>query len=357
MFHKRLLAVFVSLTFGLGCTAVTPVWAESPPGPLKVKMVVVAMFEIGKDSGDKAAEFQLWYEREKLTKRYPLPAAHHDVFANGDGVIAIVTGMGNVNAASSIMALGLDPRFDLTKAYWLVAGIAGIDPADGSLASAAWAGWCVDGDLSHEIDAREIPEGWPNGYFALDTHKPGEKPKVSHGEVYQLNIPLRDWAYDLTKDVVIPDTEGMKASRVRYTATPNAQKPPFVLKGDQLAGSTFWHGAKLNAWANDWVKMWTNGEGNYVTTAMEESGTMQSLTNLARAGKVDASRVLVLRTASNFDSPPPGLTAAENMAQEGSHQYSGFDEAVEAAYLVGSKVVREITGNWSKYEDHVPGRK
>jgi purine nucleoside permease len=35
------------------------------------------------------------------------------------------------------MALGLDPRFDLTKAYWLVAGIAGIDPADGSLGCAA----------------------------------------------------------------------------------------------------------------------------------------------------------------------------------------------------------------------------
>lgn len=351
---KNLFSVLL-LTFGLGCTAVTPVWAESPPGPLKVKVVVVAMFEIGKDTGDKAAEFQLWYEREKLTKRYPLPAAYHDVFANDKGVIGIVTGMGNVNSAASIMALGLDPRFDLTKAYWLVAGIAGIDPADGSLGSAAWAGWCVDGDLAHEIDAREIPADWPNGYFALDSDKPGEKPTVSHGEAYKLNIPLRDWAYNLTKDVVLPDTEGMKASRVRYTSTPNAQKPPFVLKGDQLAGSTFWHGAKLNAWANDWVKLWSNSEGNYVTTAMEESGTLRSLTNLARVGKVDVNRVMVLRTASNFDSPPPGLTAAEDMAQEGNHHYSGFDESIEAAWLVGSKVVHEITNNWSKYEGHLPG--
>ncbi|HEY5745004.1 MAG TPA: hypothetical protein VIU12_02915, partial [Chryseolinea sp.] len=70
MLSKKLLAVF-SLTIGLGCTAVTLVWAESPPSPLKVKVVVVAMFEIGKDTGDKAAEFQLWHEREKLTKRYP----------------------------------------------------------------------------------------------------------------------------------------------------------------------------------------------------------------------------------------------------------------------------------------------
>jgi purine nucleoside permease len=52
------------------------------------------------------------------------------------------------------MALGMDPRFDLSKAYWLVAGIAGIDPADGSLGSAAWAEWVVDGDIGYEIDAR-----------------------------------------------------------------------------------------------------------------------------------------------------------------------------------------------------------
>ncbi|MGC4075145.1 MAG: hypothetical protein QM760_22115 [Nibricoccus sp.] len=29
----------------------------------------------------------------------------------------------------------LDPRFDFSKAYWLVAGIAGVDPADASLGS------------------------------------------------------------------------------------------------------------------------------------------------------------------------------------------------------------------------------
>ena len=35
------------------------------------------------------------------------------------------------------MALGLDPRFDLSQAYWMVAGIAGIDPEDALL---SWPG-------------------------------------------------------------------------------------------------------------------------------------------------------------------------------------------------------------------------
>jgi AGZA family xanthine/uracil permease-like MFS transporter len=41
----------------------------------------------------------------------------------GGSVLGLVTGVGNTNAAATIMALGLDPRFDLTKSYWLIAGI------------------------------------------------------------------------------------------------------------------------------------------------------------------------------------------------------------------------------------------
>ena len=97
--------------------------------------------------------------------------------ANADGsVIGIVTGVGNTNAAATIMALGLDPRFDLSRSYWLVAGIAGLDPADASVGSAVWADYVVEGDLGHEIDAREIPADWKTGYIPLRKKKPYELP-------------------------------------------------------------------------------------------------------------------------------------------------------------------------------------
>src|SRR5258708_1414810 len=124
---------------------------------IPVKVVVVTMFERGADTGDEPGEFQYWVEREKLDKVYAFPQGYHDLRMNDKGVLAIVTGVGTAKAAASIMALGLDPRFDLKNAYWLVAGIAGIDPADASLGSAAWAEGVVDGDLAHEVDAREIP--------------------------------------------------------------------------------------------------------------------------------------------------------------------------------------------------------
>src|SRR5207237_9428466 len=116
---------------------------------IPVKVVVVTMFERGADTGDDPGEFQYWVEREKLDRVFRFPAGNRDLRMNRDGVLGVVTGVGTAKAAATIMALGLDPRFDLRKAYWIVAGIAGIDPADGSLASAARAGSIVEGALAH----------------------------------------------------------------------------------------------------------------------------------------------------------------------------------------------------------------
>ena len=89
-----------------------------------------------------------------------------------DGVLLICTGGGIANATASILALGVDTRFDLSEAYWVVAGIAGGDPLDVSLGSAVWARQVVDGDLAYEIDAREIPDDWPYGLLPLGATQP-----------------------------------------------------------------------------------------------------------------------------------------------------------------------------------------
>src|ERR1700748_3625204 len=135
--------------------------------PIVVKVVVVAMYEQGADTGDAPGEFQYWVEREHLDKVLPLPAGNHNLRMNSDGVLGVLTGVGTAKAAATIIALGLDPRFDLSHAYWIVAGIAGGDPADVSLGSAVWVHWIIDGDLGYEIDAREIPKDWSTGYVPL----------------------------------------------------------------------------------------------------------------------------------------------------------------------------------------------
>ncbi len=333
-------------------------FSHAANAPLKVKAIVVTMFEIGEDEGDKAGEFQMWKERYGLDSRYPFPQSFHDIYSNEDkGVLAIVTGMGTARASSAIMALGLDPRFDLTQAYWLVAGIAGMDPQDGTIGSAVWTRHLVDGDLAHEIDAREMPESWPTGYFPLFANGPqtdAGRPAVN-GEMYKLNTDLSEWAFNLTKSLKLMNTEAMDELRARYKNYPNAQSMPKVMIGDHLAASTFWHGKLLNDWANDWVSLWTKGEGNFMTSGMEDTGSYQAMIYLDRAGKADKNRFMVLRTASNFTMQPEGLTAAENLAMERENGgYAAMVPSLEAAYLVGSTVVNELIKNWDKYQNQTP---
>jgi purine nucleoside permease len=334
-----------------------PLVVTSAVEVIRPKVVVVTMFEAGKDTGDTPGEFQFWVERENLTQVLPFPQGYRDLRMNAEGtVLGVVTGVGTAKSAATIMALGMDARFDFSKTYWLVAGIAGIDPHDGPLGSAVWAEWLVDGDLAHEIDAREMPAGWTTGYIPLRKKRPYEQPADrSEGEAYRLDPGLVEWAYQLSKDTPLADTESMQKRRALYTGYPKAQRPPLVMKGDNLSSMTYWHGKILNQWANDWVKYYSEGTGNYVTTAMEDTGTMQSLTFLARAKRVDVQRVLVLRTASNFDMQWPGGDAAESLSGEKlGPGYSAYLPSLEAAHRVGSVVVHELVKRWSTYENQIP---
>lgn len=324
--------------------------------PIPIKVVIVAMFERGEDTGDTPGEYQLWVEREHLDQIIPLPAGYHHVRLNKDGILGILTGVGTAKAAASVMAVGLDPRFDLSKAYWLVAGIGGGDPADVSLGSVVWADHVVDGDLAYEIDARQIPENWPTGYVPLRKATPYEQPVRDQleGELYTLNPQLVTWAFRLTKDTPLRDSDSLRASRARFAGFPNALKSPFVTRGDTLSSSTFWHGSKMDEWANAWTSYYTAGKGNYMIAAMEDTGTMQALTFLSQAGRADLQRVLILRTVSNYDREPPGAAVADSLRALASGNYSAYFPALEAAQIVGDKVVRDIVEHWADRESALP---
>jgi purine nucleoside permease len=273
---------------------------------------------------------------------------------NDRGEMAILTGQGTASAASTIMALGLDPRFDLSHAYWLIAGIAGGSPDRISLGSAAWARWIIDGDLAYEIDAREIPSDWSTGFIPLRKTHPFEQPAVAlPGQIYELNAGLAEWAYGLTKDTPLADTDKLKQVRTNFDGAA-AQKPPFVTLGDELSSSTYWHGKLFDAWATEWTNYFTGGKGQFTTTAMEDTGTLQSLRFLANAGRVDWARILVLRTVSNFDRQPRGMTAPESLAQQRIGTYSAYLPSLEVAYAVGHTVVNELLTNWEKYATILP---
>ena len=346
---KWLLPCYLSLLLALVSKA-----QPAPKPPIPVKVVVVAMFEVGADIGDQPGELQYWVERDPLDQVFPLPAAYHDARMNSDGELAIVTGQGTAHAAATIMALGLDPRFDLSHAYWIIAGIAGGSPDAASLGSAVWANWVVDGDLGYEIDAREIPPAWQTGMLPLRKKAPYELPATPlPGQLYQTNRDLMLWAYGLTKDIKLADSDHLKEIRSHFEGA-MAQNPPQVLLGDEVSGSTYWHGKLMDQWAAQWMSYFTDGKGKFATTAMEDTGTLQSLEYLAKTGKVDWQRVLVLRTVSNYDRQPKGIDAATSLASQRIGQYGAYLPSLEAAYSVGHTVVAELLKNWSSYQGQIP---
>jgi len=263
----------------------------------------------------------------------------------------------------------MDPRFDLRQTYFLLSGIGGGDPAQVTVARAVWIRHVVDGNPAFELDSRETPASWPYGIIALGATEPGKVPAnvdsapaagVSDngsggvGRIaYNLNPSLVDWAYQLTKDVTISDSEALVASRAPYKGFPNALQKPSVSKGDSMGADHFWSGAIMTKWAEDWVRLYTRGADSLAIADCEDQGIVLAMNQLDRLGRVDFKRLLILRTVSNFTMPPPGV-AAEKFLFDDLASSPGYLPALDANYRVGSVVVSALLQHWDRYENHVP---
>src|SRR5271166_1170639 len=119
--------------------------AAADESPFAPKVLVITMF---------AGEAKPWLDGASFPRRIAVPGltkAFPDVACSDDGVCMTTTGMGYANAASSIAAIVLSRKLDLTKTYFIISGIAGVAPALGTLGSAHWARYAVDGGLLNEI--------------------------------------------------------------------------------------------------------------------------------------------------------------------------------------------------------------
>ncbi len=321
--------------------------------PIPVKVAVVVTFEVGQDTGDKPGEFQFWAEREKWGQPVIIPGVDHPVLTDAHGTIGVVSGT-TVRASNQIMALVLSGKFDFSKTYWVVNGIAGANPAVASVGSASWAHYVIDGDVAYEIDSREADSSWPYAIIPIGSTVPNERPSREGWEpdtmAYELNGSLVDWAYALTKDTRIPDSDAMRELRALYDGFPNAQKPPFVLCGETFGSCRYWHGKALTQWASDWTRLWTGGRGQFAMSDMEDQGIAAALSRLSRMGRVDFQRVLFLRTASNYCMQAPKEEVNKSLHSE----YAGYLPSLEAAYRVGSRVTHELTAQWDTYREKTP---
>ena len=335
---------------------------------IRPKVMVIATYETGKDRGDVPGELQFWVERQHLDQQIRVPGIDHPILTNGNGLYAMISGTTS-RCAVQLMALAMDPRFDLRHTYFLLSGIAGADPAQITVGSAVWVRRVVDGDPAFELDHKETPASWPYGIIALGATEPDTVPAnvdsapaagVSDngsggvGRVaYTLNLSLVDWAYGLTKSLVIADSQALAANRAPYKSFPNALGRPDIVEGESMGVDRFWSGAIMTKWAEDWVRLYTRGAGTLAIADCEDQGIVLAIHELDRLGRVDANRLLILRTASNFTMAPPGVSAEKFLFGDLANS-PGYIPALEANYQVGSVVVANLLENWERYQNDIP---
>ncbi|KAI1036929.1 hypothetical protein LB503_003243 [Fusarium chuoi] len=226
-----------------------------------------------------------------------------------NGSICHVTiGKGEINSAASLMALMLSPKFDFRHTYFLVAGIAGVNPKYGTLGSVAIARYSVQVALQYEIDIRSLPPGWPTGYISYGRDQPYQQPFITYGtEVFELNAQLQDAAYKLASKAQLEDANGPKEYRALYRRMgetyKSASQPPSVIKCDTATSDVYYSGSRLSESFEHTTKVWTNGTGVYCMSAQEDNAILEVLVRAAIAKICDFSRVMIYRTGDLSHSP------------------------------------------------------
>ncbi|WP_321339436.1 purine nucleoside permease [Breoghania sp.] len=337
-------SVLAASLVGCGLVAAAPAFAAD--APVAPKVLVISMFK---------HEASNWLEKEELSKKIAIDGLSEefpDLSCNDRGLCLVTTSMGYANAASSISALVHSDKLDLSKTYFLIAGIAGIDPANGTIGSAMWARYAVDGGLQWRIDDRKVPEGWVAGGFGMYSKGYGEKPVSHYGsEVYHLNEALVEAAFEASKGVELADSDGASAYRANY-AEEAAKGKPAVGICDTVSGDQWWHGVALSEAMNDWAALLTDGAADYCTTQQEDNATLTALSRGAKLGKLDMDRVAILRSASNFDRPYPGQAPQDSL----NANSGGFMPAINNVYRVGKAFADTVLDNWADWENGVPAR-
>jgi purine nucleoside permease len=80
-------------------------------------------------------------------------------------------------------------------------------------------------------------------------------------------------------------------------------------------------------------------------SAQEDNATLEALLRASVSKLVDFSRIIIMRTGSDFISQYPGQSPEDNLLYADP---GGFEPAVQNIYIAGVKVVQGILDNWDK---------
>ena len=253
----------------------------------------------------------------------------------------------------------------------MIAGIAGVNPEVASICSVTFARFAVQVALQYEFSQFEvshsalvstyewpaavpcaeylqIPDNFTSGYIPQGSHSPQEYPQSIYGtEVFEFNQRLQHMAAGMARTATLRDSTDARAYRANYAASSAfaaGAAGPAVYECDVATSDVYYSGDILSTAFGNYTTLVTNGSAVYCTTAQEDNASAEALLRAAKNKLVDFSRIIVMRTASDFDRPYPGEAATTNLwwADQGA-----FEPAVENIYHAGIKVVTGILTHWN----------
>jgi purine nucleoside permease len=311
--------------------------------PITPKIFIISMFTPEASTWYSRPDFNLLAQNITIPGLSPLfPSIHCDSTGT---ICQIVTGEGEINAAVSLTSLWLSPYFDLSKTYFLIAGIGGVNPRLATTGSVTFARYAVQLDLQYQISLSKSASNSSITTIPLDSDSPNKYPGELYGtEVFEMNNNLKTLAVSLARRATLNDTTSAQTYRAKYPYSP-ANAPPSVVECDSGTSNVYWSGENLGDTFSAYTKLLTNGSGTYCNSQQEDNATLEALLRGAIAGKLDFSRIILMRTASDFDRAPPSETEEFHLLEA---EQEGFGPSIQNIYLAGREIVKDVVERWEE---------
>lgn len=278
---------------------------------IKLKVLVVAHFEVGEMSGDFPGEAQYFYENYCLDGNCYNPGGNVTVYTDKSDKIGLcVTGSGKVATALTLTSIFCDKGFDFSDTL-----ILGIGCAGGSFENTVSGDICVeyaaaDFDLGHSADIRD---------FQTDTDCNEtcwfEDSSYSEYSYKKLSKKLADSAFCLLENFIPTQTEASRAVTETYG---KIYRKPAVIKGTAVSGDNFWKGINLHNRAKKITEIY-GAEQPYTVCEMED---IAMAVTAERFGLLQ--NLAIIRIVVNYDIFTEGETPY-SLWKKGT----GFNDGVE----------------------------
>jgi purine nucleoside permease len=270
------------------------------------------------------------------------------------GLCVTIVGTTKSKSGPSTMALLKDPQLDLSRAKFLLVGIAGISTWNGTIGDAGVADQVIDTDLGTPfLDPQDgnVRPGMTHLQFCELTLQwcPFDTPPLGAYDQAIYRLPLGSWAFELTRNVVLADDQASRTERGFYGPA-EAREAPRVRHCNVAGNDAFWLGAR-EARQQDAIAEARQAQAGLpqtgrCTSAFEDPGVAGAL---RRFGFLD--RLVVVRTGSDFEDQRPTGSAVTGRTPLGLYEllhtdqgFAAFSIAVENEWRVGTAVARAWTG-------------